>query len=564
MHVMDNSENNKRDYKSLKKVTGKTADFKSLSETCVGFANAQGGEIYIGIEDGVSLPAASQKISPEIMNKTIVRLRGLTDAVGFVNPELITAKNGGEYFKFSIYPSTRTIATTSSGKVFIRVTDNTMPVSGEELTNLAAEKSAFQWELISVGRMTVDKADRAQLSYFLEEVQKSKLVSDFIKQKTPEEILEHYQLINDDGYLTNLGVLWLGKASQRARISYPITVQYIVYNEAEEKIRKKDWHFHLHNPKELLLEIESEATELNYTTEISSGLFRKNIRNYPTEVIRELIINAIAHKRYTISGDVFIEVFQDRLVITSPGGLPLGVTADNILHERHRRNPHLIQTLSDFSLMEGEGSGYDLVFEKLALDTKPLPVIESTINKTTVTVFSGVVNKEALEIIDYVSQYYKLTQKESIVLGIIATEKKMLTTRLSQKLQLSTEDRLRTWLGSLLENSILITRGIKKGTEYLLNPKLFSQSKLNISPSLKTIDREQLKQLIIEFLKYNGEKSKKEINEGIPDVLLADIQKCLYSMVKDKRLQPTGSLKNRKYLLAKKKQMKNKSENKKE
>jgi ATP-dependent DNA helicase RecG len=405
---------------------------------------------------------------------------------------------------------------------------------------------------VVVGKITTDKADVNQLSYFLEEVQKSKLVSDFIKEKNPEEILEYYQLVNDNRHLTNLGILWLGKASQRARISYPITMQYIVYNELEEKIRKKDWHFHLHNPKELLLEIESEAIELNYTTEISSGLFRKQIRNYPTEVIRELIINAIAHKRYTISGDIFIEVFHDRMVITSPGGLPLGITAQNILHERHRRNPHLIQTLSDFGLMEGEGSGYDLVFEKLALSTKQLPIIESTLNKTVVTVFSGVVNKEALGIIDYVSQYFKLTQKESIVLGIIATEKKILTTHLSQKLQLTTEDRLRTWLGSLLENSILTTRGIKKGTEYLLNPKLFAQSKLSITPSLKTIDKEQLNLLIIEFLKYNGEKSKNEISEGIPDVLIADIQKCLYSMVKNEKLSTTGSLKNRKYVLAKK------------
>ena len=68
-------------------------------------------------------------------------------------------------------------------------------------------------------------------------------------------------MLNPDGFLTNLGVLWLGTPAQRARLSYPITVQYIVYNEREEKIRKKEWHYHLHNPKELVLEIEKEAVE---------------------------------------------------------------------------------------------------------------------------------------------------------------------------------------------------------------------------------------------------------------------------------------------------------------
>ena len=65
---------------------------------------------------------------------------------------------------------------------------------------------------------------------------------------------------------------------QRARLGYPITVQYIVYNEFEEKVRKKEWHLHLHNPKDLLLEIEKEAVELTYSTEIPDGLFRKNLR----------------------------------------------------------------------------------------------------------------------------------------------------------------------------------------------------------------------------------------------------------------------------------------------
>ncbi|OWW26745.1 hypothetical protein B4Q04_03415 [Zobellia sp. OII3] len=545
-------EDSQIDYKSLKKVTGKTADFSSLAETCVAFANAQGGELVIGIEDKEAAPDENQKISTEIMNKTVARLRDMTDAVGFVNPEIITHENGGQYFKFSIFPTTRTIATTSSGKVFVRVTDNSVPIAGEELTNLAAEKNAFQWELVSVGKITLDQADINEVTYFVEQIQESKLVSDFIKQKTTEEILEHYQLINQEGHLTNLGTIWLGKASQRARLSYPITVQYIVYNDLEEKIRKKDWHFHLHNPKKLLLEIEKEAVELNYSTEISSGLFRKQIRNYPTEVIRELLTNAIAHKRYTLSGDIFIEVYPDRMVISNPGGLPLGITANNILHERQRRNPHLILTLQDLGLMEGEGSGYDLIYEKLAREIKPLPNIESNFNKTSVTIYSGVVNKEALEILDYVAQHFKLSQKEFTVLGIIASEKKILSTQLSQKLQLNTEDRLSSWIGSLLEKNILMSRGIKKGTEYLLNPALFAQSKLNIKPSLKTIDKEQLKHLIMEYLKYNGERSKREIHQHIQDVEIDDVQKCLYRLVESEKLTTTGARRNRKYILHKK------------
>ena len=140
-------------------------------------------------------------------------------------------------------------------------------------------------------------------------------------------------------------------------------------------------------------------------------MFRKLIRQYPREVVRELLINAIAHKKYTISGDIFIEAYPDRMVITNPGSLPLGVTKDNILHERQRRNPHLIQTLSDLNLMEGEGSGYDLVYEKLARDAKPLPVVESDFTKVSVTVYSGSVDEEVVSILDYIDQHFQLSEK---------------------------------------------------------------------------------------------------------------------------------------------------------
>jgi len=545
-------EDKNKDYKSIRKVIGKRRDIKSLAETCVCFANAQGGEIVIGIEDKESAPTKDQRIDIEEVNKVIKELRDLTDGVGIVSQDIQKHENSGEYFSIRILPSTRTIATTSTGKVFIRVSDNCFPVSSEELTNLAAEKTAFQWEIVVVQKVTLDEADPSKLETFLKDIQKSDKVSDFIKEKEHFEILEFYQLLSPDGFLTNMGVLWLGKASQRARLSYPLTIQYIVYNEKEEKIRKLDWHFHQHNPKELLLEIEKEAVELTYSTELPDGLFRKNIRQYPREVIRELLINAIAHKKYTISGDIFIEVYPDRLTITNPGSLPLGITKENILHERHRRNPHLIQILTDLKLMEGEGSGYDLVFEKLARDAKPLPEIESDFSKVAVTVYSGSINPEAVSILDYIDKHFSLSQKEFIALGIIATEKKILSIKLATVLQLTQEDKMKTWVNGLIGNNVIITQGIKKGTEYLLNPEVFAQAKLDITPSLKTLEPYKLEALILEDLKYNGESKLSEIKSRLSEVPESDIQKSVYKLVKNEDIDPSGAKKNRTYKISKK------------
>lgn len=547
-----NIEDKNKDYKSLKKAIGTKSDLASLAETCVCFANAQGGQLIIGIEDKDKLPPSNQKINVSEMNDVVKKLRSLTDGVGLVNPEIITHENGGEYFIISILPSTRIIATTSSGKVLIRISDSCYPIGSSELTDLAAEKTAFQWEIISSQKITLEQADSSQVLQFISEIKKSDKVSDFIKQRDDLEILSFYQLINSENYLTNLGVLWLGKPSQRARLSYPITIQYIVYNEREEKIRKKEWHFHLQNPKELVQDIEKEAVELTYSTELPDGLFRKNIRQYPREVIRELLINAVAHKKYTISGDVFIEVFQDRMIITNPGSLPLGITKDNILHERHRRNPHLIQTLSDLKLMEGEGSGFDLIYEKLVRDAKPLPVIETDFSKVAITVYSGAVDEEVISILDYIDNHFRLTQKEYIALGIVATEKKILSTQLAIKLQLNQEEKIGSWIGNLVENQILITRGEKKAREFLLNPELFAQAKLGIKPTLRTLEPYKLELLILEDLKHNGKSKLLDIQKRLSEVPKEDIKKIIYKMVGNK-LETEGAKRNRTYDISKKK-----------
>lgn len=546
-------EDSNLDFKSLKKAIGQKSDVESLAETCVCFANAQGGKLVIGIENKESEPPTNQKVNIEEMNKVVSRLRSLTDGVGLANPEIIKHNNGGEYFVINILPSSRIIATTSSGKVFIRITDNCYAVKSEELTDLAAEKNAFQWELVVAQKVTIQQADTEQYNFFVNNIRKSNKVSDFIREKSDIEILEHYQLISPEGFLTNLGILWLGTSAQRARLSYPITFQYLVYNEREEKIREKKYHFHQYNPMQLLLEIEKEAVELTYSSELSNGLFRDTIRNYPKEVIRELLINTIAHKRYTSSGDIFLEVYPDRIVFTNPGGLPLGISKDNILHERQRRNPHLIQTLHDLKLMEGEGSGYDLVYEKLSLDAKPFPEIESTFNKMAVTVQSGIIDEEALSVIDYINEHYPLTQKETITLGIVATRKKILATQLTIALQLNQEDKLKFWLGSLLDKNILISRGVKKGTEYLLNPDLFSQAKLNLTPSLKTIEPHKLEALILEDLKYNGKSGMAAIKERLCEVYPNDIQKLVYKMARKGTIEKEGADKNRVYFVGIKK-----------
>lgn len=138
-------ENSLFDRKSLRQVYGKTADINELAKDCVAFSNAQGGIIDIGIEDGDELPPADQKIPDELATDLVNKLGGKTNGV-ILNTESLTADNGGEYIKIHILRNPNAIAATSSGKIYVRIGDRSVPVGPEDIVRLAADKGCLSWE----------------------------------------------------------------------------------------------------------------------------------------------------------------------------------------------------------------------------------------------------------------------------------------------------------------------------------------------------------------------------------------------------------------------------------
>ena len=151
-------------------------------------------------------------------------------------------------------------------------------------------------------------------------------------------------------------------------------------------------------------------------------------------------------------------------------------------------------------------------------------------------------------------QHFTLRQKEYITLGIIASEKKISSIELTLKLQLSGEDKIRSWIGKLLDEGIVITHGIKKGTNYLLNPLLVSQANVDVKPTLKTMEPYKLEALIIEDIKHNSESSTiREIHKRLKDVEIAVIRRAVYKLVEQGQIETEGGKRNRSYKLSKKK-----------
>ena len=545
-------ENKNIDKKSLKFLNGKNTDWNELAKDCVCFANAQGGIIYIGIEDKAGLPPERQTITdrnqPDEIQKNI--------AYRTVNVSVIVtieiAENNSEYIKIQVLRSIQTIAATTDGKYYVRIHDECKPVPPDEMARLAADKNAFIWEEQTTKKVPASQFDEMKRRRFLEDIRNSQRVSRFIKEKSDNEILEFY-FIQKNGFLTNLGILWIGLRTDRASLLYSPAIQVIRYDDNDEKVWKLLLDDYLSNPKELLQRILDDVPDWQESAEVSEGMFRKNIPFFPIEVVRELFVNALVHRTYTTRGDIFINIFPDRMEIHSPGRLPFGVTPKNILSQSIRRNEHLSKVFYDLGLMEKEGSGYDLVYAKLLGSGKPLPIVKETDDRVTVIVKKQFVSKEVVRLMDKASNEFSLKQKELISLGLLAQQQSYTAVEISTILNQNEEVGLRNWLGRLVELDLVVKTGKGKGTQYSINPDFIRRINFKGKTSLKNIEDYRLEELIRKDLTAYPNSGFGEIHQRIGmEINKHKVRRVLKHMVENRELITEGIKKWMKYSIEQK------------
>ena len=225
------------DLKSLRTITAKNAEWNSLAQDCVCFANGSGGRLLIGIEDGETLPPAGQVVPPELVDRLRKRIGELTVNVQAL-PSLKRAENGGEYIELTIDRSPG-VASTRDGRYFLRVGDTCQPVLGDDVLRLANERPGRPWETME-SDVPRGSTDAGKLNRFVAGIRGSDRLKDSVKEKSPDELLTHYGLAQG-ATLTRLGVLLLGSTASRRELGTAPIVQAIKYDEQGQKINKWVW-----------------------------------------------------------------------------------------------------------------------------------------------------------------------------------------------------------------------------------------------------------------------------------------------------------------------------------
>lgn len=322
---------------------------KTLQKVGCAFANADGGEFLVGVEDaktGSGLARWGGFASVEDGNHIMQSLSSdLVPPVPYIAEWLQVS--GHESLGVACLVTVRKSAAvheTADGTVYVRRNASTVKIDAAERVNLALSKGAETYENQELASYTAaELAEEDELARFL---------STLSPHSTAEDFLRKQRLVNKDSGKARLSGAILFAESPSAVATKRCAVKVARYETKVEKPDRK----HLQGvpatveaPAYQL--IEQTIAEVQRLIEAVSVL-RPNGEleslSYPPEALKEVIVNAVIHRDYNISDDIVIRVFDNRVEVRSPGRLPGHMTLENLLTDRFSRNPTINRLINKY------------------------------------------------------------------------------------------------------------------------------------------------------------------------------------------------------------------------
>lgn len=432
-----------------------------LAATLVAMANTNGGTVLIGIS-----PRAG-KI------QGVSDIKGTTDlifqAALFADPPLVLPLprneliNGMQVLQVTV-PAGLPNVYSLEGRYLGRSGKRESPLPARDLRALLVERGVIQFESRIPPNASIDDLDFDQVAAYLEALGISK------EDEVKNILLRRGCLVLEADELrpTYAALLLFGKHPQQWLPSSSVLAARFPGNAFSDEFTKQEIRGTL---PEQLRQAETFVRDNLRSVVRLVGLAREETPEYPFEAVRELLVNAIAHRDYSQQGDtIHLHIFADRLEVHSPGGLPGPVNIKNLLEARFSRNAVIAQVLSDLGFVERLGYGLNRVVTVMKQNNLPQPQFEEMGGAFRVTLFGSDAGAQARAAIIDLSNYVSinLNPRQERALGYLIQEARITNSDYHALCPEVSAETLRRDLVALVKKGVLIKVGNKRATYYIL------------------------------------------------------------------------------------------------
>lgn len=441
---MSIKQSNKLSYYCLEKENQffdrKSARIKPLDilKPLVAFANAEGGQLVIGIEDDGTITGFNYQKAHSIDEFRNIFITDLKETP--INPRFdildVINKNNekDKVLVISVEVSTDRVIKSYDGKVYLRQNDKSKELNFEQILQLQYDRGQRYFEDELVPFSDISDID-------LNLVDEYKNIMDITELSDEEVLRARNFMIN--GQLTNAGILLFG--NNPTKFLPQARVRVIKYSGMYQKVGAdiniiKEKTFDGAIPiiiREASEFIKTQLREFQYLDQ--DGKF-KVMPEYPEFAWFEGIVNAVTHRNYSIRGEhIKVLMFDDRLEIMSPGLLPNIVTVENILYQRYSRNPRIARVLSEFGWVKEMNEGVKRIYsemEKLFLNK---PKYSEPNNSVLLVLENNILNR-SLRSLDKIKniiseeKFLLLSAEEKMILHYMYNSGDVMTTKKATEL----------------------------------------------------------------------------------------------------------------------------------
>lgn len=377
-----------------------------------GFANAQGGTIFIGIDDSGNVVGVNnaKKLLEDLPNK-------ITTVLGIVAEVNLHETEQGDYIEIVVEPQLNPVS--CRGEYHYRSGSTKQELKGAALDKFLLGKQGKHWDGIPIPHVTIADLKQETFDFFRKKGVKSNRISEEALTDSNELLLNNLKLTDGD-YLKRATVLLFHPDPEKFVTNAYVKIGFF---ESDSDLRFQD---EVHGN---LFEQVEKTMELLFTKYIKAmisydDIYRIETFEYPKETIREALLNAIAHKDYTGATPIQISVYKDKIMIWNYGELPENWTIDTLQkkHSSIPHNPDISNAFFRIGYIEAWGRGIRKMNEQCAAAGLPQPLYYYESSGFWVVFRKDLFNEEDLQAkglnprqikaVMYVKKKGKITNKE--------------------------------------------------------------------------------------------------------------------------------------------------------